>query len=138
MDRVNGTLTVFFEDPFWIGVFERRTGEELSVCKITFGAEPKESEVYDFILRHYGDLKFSPTVRSTGKKKADNPKRRQRAAKKQVRQTGIGTKSQQALQKQREMLKEERRKNVREKKEAWKRQKFILKQQKRKEKHKGH
>lgn len=138
MDRVNETLTVFFEDPFWIGVFERRTGEELSVCRIVFGAEPKEYEIYDFILRHYKDLEFSPPVQSDRKEKADNPKRRQRSARRQVRQTGIGTKSQQALQKQREMLKEECQRRRKEKKEIWKRQKFILKQQKRKEKHKGH
>ena len=25
MDKVSGKLTVFFEDPFWVGVFERVT-----------------------------------------------------------------------------------------------------------------
>lgn len=69
MDRVNETLTVFFEDPFWIGVFERRTGEKLSVCRIVFGAEPKEYEIYDFILRHYKDLEFSPPVQRTERKR---------------------------------------------------------------------
>ncbi len=138
MDRVNGMLTVFFEDPFWIGVFERQTEQELSVCKITFGAEPKGYEVYDFILRHYGELKFSPAVQSVRRQKADNPKRRQRSAKNQVRQTGVGTKSQQALQKQREIQKKERKKIAKKKKDIWKQQKFILRQQKRREKHKGH
>lgn len=42
MDRSYGQLTVYFEDPFWVGVFERITGGKLSVCKVTFGAEPKE------------------------------------------------------------------------------------------------
>nr|MCR5403180.1 YjdF family protein [Butyrivibrio sp.] len=23
MDRVSGKLTIYFEDPFWVGVFER-------------------------------------------------------------------------------------------------------------------
>lgn len=23
MDKVNGKLTVFFEEPFWVGIFER-------------------------------------------------------------------------------------------------------------------
>ena len=27
MDKVTGKLTVFFEEPFWIGVFERVEGE---------------------------------------------------------------------------------------------------------------
>lgn len=30
MDKVTEKLTVFFEEPFWIGVFERVEGERLS------------------------------------------------------------------------------------------------------------
>ena len=48
MDKVSGKLTVFFEEPFWVGVFERVSDRKLSVCKVTFGAEPKDYEVYDF------------------------------------------------------------------------------------------
>lgn len=50
MDRVSGRLTVFFEEPFWVGVFERISECRLSVCRIVFGAEPKDYEVYDFVL----------------------------------------------------------------------------------------
>ena len=32
------------------------------MCKITFGAEPKDYEIYDFVLKNYYRLKFSPTV----------------------------------------------------------------------------
>ena len=53
MDEEQCSLTVFFEEPFWIGVFEKIENVKLSVCKVTFGAEPKDYEVYDFILRHY-------------------------------------------------------------------------------------
>lgn len=42
MDSDLTRLTVFFEAPFWVGVFERFEGGTLSVCKITFGAEPKD------------------------------------------------------------------------------------------------
>ena len=41
MDKVNGKLTVFFEEPFWVGIFERIEDGKLSVAKVTFGAEPK-------------------------------------------------------------------------------------------------
>ncbi len=34
-------LTVFFEDPFWVGVFERIEDGKLSVCKVTFGTDWK-------------------------------------------------------------------------------------------------
>ena len=99
MDAESGKLTVFFEEPFWVGVFERISGGKLSVCKVTFGAEPKDYEVLDFILKHYWELKFSPAVKTEVRQRADNPKRRQRSAKKELQTLGIGTRSQQALQK---------------------------------------
>ena len=45
MDKVNGKLTVYFEESFWVGVFERIEDGKLSVAKATFGAEPKDCEV---------------------------------------------------------------------------------------------
>ena len=138
MDKSCGKLTVYFEEPFWVGVFERITDGKLSVCKVTFGAEPKDYDVLDFVLRHYHDLKFSPAVEAGEKQTADNPKRRQRNARKQLQNTGIGTKSQQALQLQREEMKTERRLVSREQREAQKQQQFEQRQKKRKEKHKGH
>ena len=112
MDRGSGKLTVFFEDPFWVGVFERIVDGRLSVAKVTFGAEPKDYEVFDFILRHYYSLKFSPAVAADVKEVKCNPKRMQRDAKKQMQETGIGTKSQQALQLQQEQNKRERKLSV--------------------------
>lgn len=135
---MSGTITVFFEDPFWTGVFERISDGELTVCKVTFGAEPRDYDVRDFILRHYYELKFSPAVKIKLKQTADNPKRRQRNAGKQMLNTGIGTKSQKALQKQREEMKTERRQVSKEMREAERQKQFDLKQQKKKEKHKGH
>ena len=90
MDKVSGKLTVFFEDPFWVGVFERIEDGRLSVAKVTFGAEPKDYEV------------------------------------------------QQALKLQQEQNKHERKERSREKKEADELRMFELKQQKKREKHKGH
>jgi len=42
MDKLAVKLTILFEDPFWIGIFERIDDNKLSVAKITFGAEPKD------------------------------------------------------------------------------------------------
>lgn len=137
MDKVSGRLTVFFEEPFWVGVFERISEGKLAVCKVTFGAEPKDYEIYDFVLKNYYQLRFSPAV-STGVKEAGrNPKRVQREVRKQVQNTGIGTKSQRALKLQQEQLKTERKIVSREQCEAEKQRQFELKQQKRKEKHRG-
>ena len=136
--RSQGRLTVYFEDPFWIGIFERVSDGKLSVCKVTFGAEPKDREVKEFVLRNYFKLKFSPSVDIELKKAASNPKRRQREAGKQLRNTGVGTKSQQALQMQREEMKTERRQTGKMLREEEKQRQFELKQQKQKEKHRGH
>ena len=134
---MEGKLTVFFDDPFWVGVFEKFDGGKLSVCRIVFGAEPTDAEIYDFILGNYYCLRFSAPVKTEIKQKADNPKRRQRNARRQLENTGIGTRSQQALQKQREEMKIERKEISREQREAEKLRQFELKQQKRKAKHRG-
>ena len=47
MDKVSGKLTVYFEETFWVGVFERIEDGKLSVTKVTFGAEPKDYEVQE-------------------------------------------------------------------------------------------
>ena len=138
MNSLCTKLTIYFEEPFYIGIFELLQGRNLSVCKVTFGAEPKDNEVYEFILNNCYKLNFSRSVGTDIRKKADNPKRRQRSVRKQLENHGIGTKSQQALKIQREELKTERKQIKHQKKEEEKQQQFQLKQIKRKEKHKGH
>lgn len=135
---MNTSLKIFFEEPFWVGIFERVEDGKLSVCKVTFGAEPKDIEVWDYILSHYGELEFSPAVETKMRQAADNPKRRQRNARKQLENIGVGTKAQQALQKQREEMKTERREISREQRDAEKQRQFEIRKQKRKEKHRGH
>ena len=130
-------LTVYFDDPFWAGVLERIDDGKLSVCKVTFGAEPKDYEVWEFVLKHYDELEFSSAVETDVRHTADNPKRRQRNAKKLMERTGIGTKSQQALQMQLEQNKQERKVKSRAQKQAEAERLFALKQQKKKEKHRG-
>lgn len=134
---VTGRLNVFFEEPFWIGIFECISDGKLTVCKVTFGAEPKDYEIWKFVLKNYYDLRFSPTVDTVVKERKTNPKRMQREVHKQVQKQGIGTKSWQALNLQREQMKTERKQISREQKAAENRRMFELKQQKRKEKHRG-
>ena len=71
------------------------------------------------------------------KESGRNPKRVQREVRKQVQNAGIGTRSQQALKLQQEQLKTERKVVSREQREAEKQWQFELKQQKKKEKHRG-
>lgn len=117
--------------------FERIEDGRLSAVKVTFGAEPKDYDIYAFILKYYNSLRFSPAVDVAFSEKTINPKRMQREIKKQMTNTGIGTKSQQALKLQHEQFKVERRKKSREQMLAEKERLFELKQQKKKEKHMG-
>lgn len=132
------SLSIFFDAPFWIGLYERSWDGRYEVCKITFGAEPKEYEVYEFLLRHWGHLRFSPAVPDAFKsQRRENPKRMQREIRKHLANPGIGTKAQQALQLQREQSKQIRKAISREQREAEKERQYQLRQEKKKAKHKG-
>lgn len=132
------SLTILFENPFWIGLYERIDGDKYEVCKITFGAEPKDYEVYDFLLRNWHKLKFSPPIKADGMKEHKiNPKRMQREINSQLEHKGIGTKAQQALKLQHEQNKIERKAKSHEQKDAEKKYQFTLRQEKKKAKHRG-
>lgn len=139
MGTVVSKLTVLFEAPFWIGLYEREDNGYYEVCKITFGAEPKDYEVYGFLLENWNKLRFSPSIEvEISVDKRINPKRMQRLINKQITDTGIGTKAQQTLKLQQEQGKLERKIRSREQREADKQLQFELRQEKRKEKHRGH
>ena len=135
-----GSLTVLFEDPFWIGLFEMIDQNGLRACKVTFGAEPTEKEVMEFVDKNWHRLQFSQAVEvpteSEGAKV--NPKRQLREAKKQMQSQGVGTKSQQALKLQQEQNKTERKQRTKAERDAEKQRLFELRQTKKKEKHRGH
>ena len=139
MEQGYAELTVLFEDSFWVGIYERREGRTYQVCKITFGAEPKDYEVYALLTEHWRHLPFSPSMEAAApEERRINPKRMQRQIQKSLQNTGIGTKAQQALQLQREQGKEARKKASREEREAEADRQFALRREKRREKHKGH
>jgi len=139
MQNTEIKLTVYFDDPFWAGVYERISDGLLEVCKITFGAEPKDYEVYEYLLQNWHLLRFGSPVKADEKQDVKiNPKRMQREIKKQLENQGVGTKSQQALKLQQEENKIARKEKSREQREAEKLMQFELRRQKKKQKHKGH
>ena len=135
------TLSVFFEDPFWVGLCQLQEGKEYRVCRIVFGAEPKDAEVHQYLLRHWNDLRFSPAIAGGPQERTiKNPKRRQREIRRELERasSGAGTKAQQALQLQREAGREQARQARKERRETREEEQFLLRQQKRREKHRGH
>lgn len=138
METAKAKLTVFFDPPFWTGLFERENGEGYAVCRVIFGAEPRDAEICAYVLDRYGSLNFSPALEVERRpERPVNPKRAQRMAREQTKPTGIGTKAQQALQLQREQSKMKQRIFSRELRQTEAEHQYQLRQEKRKEKHRG-
>lgn len=132
-------LTVFFEDPFWVGVFEKSEDGKIQVCKVVFGQEPKDYEIYEFVLKNYCKLKFSNPFSAAEKcERKLNPKRMQRKIKETLEKKGIGTKAQQAMKLDHENKKCERKTLWREQRERQEKLKFQKRQEKKRQKKKGH
>jgi len=132
-------ITVYFEDPFWVGLYERWDEEGCRVCKLTFGAEPKDYQVYELLLRCWRELVFSPAV-SGGVKppKKAKPRRERREADRKLSGAPVGTKAQEALKLQRQAEKSAARERSHQERETEEERKFQLRQEKKRQKHKGH
>lgn len=139
MSTTYARLTVFFEAPFWVGLYEREADGKYTACKLVFGAEPKDYEVWEQFLRGWRSLWFSPPVAAElPEERRISPKRLQRKIRRELEAAGIGTKAQQALALGRGQGKEARRRRSRAEREAEELRRFEIRQAKRKEKHKGH
>lgn len=139
MQKISLCLTVLFESPFWIGICELTADEASQICKITFGAEPKDSEVADFLKQNWQLLHFTPPlVTEKTKRKKVNPKRLQRIVRKESQKKHLGTKSQQALKLLHETEKTAKRVKKQKQKALANQLQFAKQQQKKREKHKGH
>lgn len=135
---MKATFTVFFEAPFWKGIYERQEKNKLSVAIVIFGSEPKDNEVLEFLNTNFTKLSFTNEITAKQTTTIISYKRLQRKIKKETQPKGIGTKSQQALQQQRQLDKTEQKEKQKENKKILEQQHFVQKQQKKKQKRKGH
>lgn len=62
MTKLETRLTVLYDEPFWIGLSERVENGKLTVAKHVFGAEPSMADIYEFVLNHSYEQKYSPPV----------------------------------------------------------------------------
>ena len=137
MSESQSMLQVYFEGPFWVGVFERREAGFLRVCKVTFGAQPRDEDIYYFLQTHFSSLRFSPPVAEMPKPEHRSAKRRLREARRALSAPGgARTKAQQALQLQHDAICTARKSRQRKTVQAAFR--FQKKQQKKREKRRGH
>jgi hypothetical protein len=130
-------FTVYFEDPFWVGVLESEDERAFVVARHVFGAEPSNAELRDFLL--YG---FAGMRRTTGRASESgppgprNPKRGRRDAMRDIVRPP-STKAQAALKAARTDLKAERKASSREERLAEAERRFALRSEKRKRRHRG-
>ena len=130
--------TVFFEDPFWAGIWEQMVDGTSYIAKTSFASEPSEQEIYTFLFQSYARLAFCEQFSTQEKKRMKNPKRQLREVRKELQHTGVGTKSQQALQLQKEAMIQRRKQQKAQSTKARKQELFAMKQTKKKQKAKGH
>ena len=142
----SSTLTVLHDGQFWVGICEHAESGRYGACRVVFGAtEPTDTEILAFVCARWATLPFdyaddqaAEALQSAAAALAHaNPKRRQREARKQVEGAGIGTKAQQAMSAGYEARKNERKAASRQAKQEESERRFALKQQKRKQKHRG-
>jgi len=138
--RASIKSTIVFDAPFWVAIFERFSEDGYSVAKHVFGDEPSSPDFYDFILKDMDSLRFTaPQKEEIVLIKKKNPKRLQRDAKKEMKSNGQYTvsKAHEAMKKEQEKNKKEKKRITREEREMEENKKFLLKQEKRKQKHRG-
>ncbi len=135
--------TILLENAFWVGVFERNDETGYSVARQIFGGEPTDPEIYEFISLHYQELKFTSPKEFTVVIKRKNPKRMKREVRAEMEGVKHSAKTtvsfaQEAMRLALEENKKLKKTQSKAEKEAEKQMKFLLKQEKRKEKHRGH
>lgn len=143
MKKYTIKVTVQIENNLWIGLFERNDDEGYAVARKIFGGEPSDAELYDFVLTHFDELKFTEPQNFTLIIKRKNYKRMQRDVKREMEKSKSGlilreTHAQEVLRLDLEKNKKIKKTLSKTEKEAHQERLFQLKQEKRKKKHKGH
>ncbi|NPC93435.1 YjdF family protein [Bacillus sp. WMMC1349] len=134
-------LTIYYDGQFWIGIIEVVKNGKLKAYRHMFGHEPNDEQVIDFI--HHQLLQIisqseqeGMTIKPRSKKKI-NPKRLQRKISKEMKNIGVSTKAQIAIKQEFEAKKEQKKKHNKQMREKIKEQKYLLRKQKAKAKHRG-
>jgi hypothetical protein len=136
---MEGKMTVIYESPFWVGLFERTEHNTYQAARFVFGAEPTEPQLVQFALTDFLSLQFSQPVEADITRTRElNFKRRMREVRKQMAAPAGATRAQLAVKQEYEQQAREREASHREEQAADRQRKFQLRQVKRAEKHRGH
>lgn len=140
----SSTLTILHDGQFWVALCEHEEAGLYGARRIVFGPhEPTDELVLAFVCGRWDKLDIRMGAKNadgeTGMR-ADriNPKRMQRIVRRAIEAHGVGTKAQQAIREGYEAHKGECKAQEKDVRRADEQRRFDLKQQKRKEKRRGH
>ncbi|KIR08901.1 hypothetical protein RA16_05655 [Levilactobacillus brevis] len=108
---IHSKLTVFFDQAFYRGVFERWTPTVYQVARVTFGTQPPSApQLQQVIWQRWPTLQWTTPTRVVVSEIHHRVKQRQRAAQRELKQHG-------ARQRATVLLKTEHRQNLQLKKQ---------------------
>jgi hypothetical protein len=136
---MEGKFTVYFDPPFWVGIFEKFENNRCQAARQVFGSEPTEPELIRFALENYASLKFSqPALIDSENDKPANYKRRMREIRGQMLAPEKSTKAQQIIRQEYELTTNLRKYENRKDRIEEQKKKYMLRKAKQAEKHRGH
>jgi len=137
---IEGTFTVMFEYPFWVGIVERHDERGYSVARIIYGAEPNDEMIIHSVRDGYRSLVFSkPTPEAPPKMQSVNYKRQQKEMRRLLEEKrGVKPEVVEVLKAEHERQAEEHKRKEKAEREAEEERKYRLRQEKSKARKKGH
>ncbi|MGN4446696.1 YjdF family protein [Bacillus cereus group sp. MYBK79-1] len=133
-------LTVYHDGQFFVGIITHKEKGKLYGARYIFGLEPSDEEVLLFVngpMLAYFQHVAKCGVEVKEKKRPKNIKRIIRQAAKEGNEKRF-TKAQEAISLSYELHKQEKKVRSKEKREAEKQRRRLIKVQKAKQKHRGH
>jgi len=135
---VTSVFTVFFEDPFWVGILEENYDQKDYMAKHIFGAEPSNSELIQFYIYELEKLKKIKISESKIETKKTSFKKSLNKSKKLQNKKNTGTKSQNLFQRALEEIMDMKKKERKIEEIINKDEKYKKKLEKKLGKKKGH
>jgi hypothetical protein len=96
---VTSIFTIFFKDPFWVGILEENYNGINYMGKHIFGAEPSNSELLQFYIYEFENIEKLKVGKTDIETKKMNYKKSMNKSKKAQNKIGVGTKSQNLFKK---------------------------------------
>lgn len=122
-------LSIFYNGQFFVALVEYKMVNNSKFIQYTFGNEPDDLEVLDFIhhqlMKSIDDVQTIVCTKNISRKV--NPKRLQRQIAKEQKKPKYSTQAQIAIKKELELKKKQKRKRYKEKRDAFQKRKREIK-----------